>query len=539
MKLNSTNTISLIILLVAIIASTLVQIYTFDKRAIDKDEPMHFYDMQKHYQSGKIPPTSARFIGTPVQMGEFSTPRVPGGAFYIFYTLFYKLAGANGIDSLDGARLINMIFSFAIIIVFLFWFYKRFGTLIAAIFSAFILINSYIIMATTNFWNPNITLLFSFPLFICLYEYISENKKSYAILGSIFAFPVLAIMAQGHFATFYCSVPTLIVYLIIRCKQTKKYIKFWALGIFISFLLYLPYIVFEIQNDFNNLNLALKASNVKLTFPFPQVHALFIFPTNEMSVFFGTRFEPTLYFWTTDKGYFIGLPFLFASVLFSVFYFVRAFIFLFKSKNISISKNESIIREFIFILLIFIPTTILSFVIFQSKSGTFRYLYSAFAISFSPLILFLLQIENTLKNDKKKLYIAASILILNIAIMSGQFTRYIHIFQEPRNYEAFKKMVLFIKDDAKDNKIKVYNRFGGNMPYQYEDIFNTYFSEIDVKTTYKNQDITYSIVDNVVRYNWGQKRNDREIEFVIKNNAEIIYESKGFTVYKFPEPVDF
>ncbi len=535
MKLNKTNTISLIIFLVAIIASTLVQIYTFDKRAIGRDEALHFYDMKRHYQSGKLPTTSARLIGTALEKEEFTTPRVPGGTFYIIYTTLYRIAGENN----DRARLLNLIFIATIVFIFLFWLYKRFGALIASIMSAFIILNPYVMMALTDFWNPHVTLIFSFMLFIWLYEYISDDNQRYSKLGAIFAFPTLALMAQCHLTTFFSMVPTLIVYLIIKHKQTKKYIAFWALGVFISSLLYLPYLIAELQSGFNNINLALSTRESFTNFPFPQLHALLIFPTNEMSVFFGTKFHSIAHFWSVDGGYFIGLPFLFASILFSAFCFIRSVIFFIKTKNTALIGSEKAIREFILIMLLFMPVTLLSFVVAKSKPGTFHYLYSIFAISFSPIMLFFIQIKPKLEQNNKKLYILSVILIINIAIVGGQFTRYIRLFQEPRNYAAFKEIALFIKDDAKDSTIKVYNNFGGNMPYQYEDTFNTYFQEIGIKTTYTNPDVLYSIVDNVVRYNWGSERNDRELEFLIKNDAKIVYDTEGFTVYKFPKPVDF
>ena len=64
---------------------------------------------------------------------------------------------------------------------------------------------------------------------------------------------ILAIMAQGHFFTFFSLIPTVIVYLIIKYKRTLKYIIFWAIGVFISFLEYLPYLISEIQNNFSNV----------------------------------------------------------------------------------------------------------------------------------------------------------------------------------------------------------------------------------------------------------------------------------------------
>ena len=485
--------------------------------------------MKAHYESGKLPTTGSRFIATAVTKDEFTTPRVPGGAYYIFYTLFYKLANEN----LDGARLLNLIFSFSIILLFLFWCYKKFNILITSIISAFILCNGYVISAVINFWNPNITLLFSFILLILLYEYIAEDTVNITIISSILIFPILAIMEQAHFTVFFSMVPTIIIYLIIKHKKIKIYILYWSLGVFISFLLYLPYLISEIQNDFVNLRLALNVREGLTVFPIPQLYALLIFPTNEISVLLGTRFNSTKYFWMTGTPYFYGLIFLFFSMIFSLYAFIKAVIFLIKKNYVSKIKTEKTCKELMFILILFIPITIINFFIFKSKSGTFHYLYSAFALSFIPIILFFIQKENVIKLNNKKLYILTIILILNIISLTGELTRYYKLFEEPRNYENIEKVAQFIKEDSKESNIKIYNNFGGSMSYQYEDIFTTYFSHLNIKTS-DNPDIMYSIVDNIVSINWNKDRNEREMNYLSTNNAIVLTNIGGYTIYKFP-----
>lgn len=389
------NAFSIILIIFSIICSVFIQNYAFGRRAILTDQTQHFYDMKKWYESGKLPTTSARFEASEVINGEFTIPRVPGGVYYIFYTLFYKLGGEN----LSNARLINLIFSLFILAIFLIWFYKKFGLFLTSVITALLLCNPYIMMTLTNFWNPNITLLFSFLLFIFLFEYINNDNQKIKKISAALLFPILAIMAQGHFVVFFSMIPTLIIYLSIRFSKTKKYILFWIIGVFISFLLYLPYLISEIQNNFNNLHLALNIRENLLKIPFPQIYALILFPTNEMSYFLGTRIHSTLYFWLNKPIYVYGLIFLFISVLFSLFVFIRSFIFLIKKQNLTDNDNiEKTLKEMTFILFLFIPTTILSFIIFRSKPGTFHYLYSAFSISFVPMILFFYEIQKKIQN---------------------------------------------------------------------------------------------------------------------------------------------
>ena len=92
MSLNKIVIIPSLLILFAIIANIFLSSYMIQNRYIGVDQTQHFYDMKKWYESGKFPTTSARFIASEVVNEELTTPRVPGGAYYIFYTLFYNLS---------------------------------------------------------------------------------------------------------------------------------------------------------------------------------------------------------------------------------------------------------------------------------------------------------------------------------------------------------------------------------------------------------------------------------------------------------------
>ncbi|WP_157150192.1 hypothetical protein [Brachyspira sp. SAP_772] len=521
---------SIILIIISIIACIFISFYAVDKRYIGMDQVQHFYDMKKWYDSNKLPTTGTRFIASEIINGEITTPRVPGGAYYIFYTLFYKLSNEN----LLNARIINLIFNLIILIVFLFWFYRKFGIFITSIMSALILCNPYVILAITDFWNPNITLIFSFLFFIFLFEYINNDNKKIKQISSIFIFPILALMAQGHFVVFFSMVPTIIVYLIIRFKTTKHYFLYWSIGVFIAFLLYLPYLVSEFQNGFNNLKLAMNIRDGLNRIPFPQIYALLIFPTNEMSSMIGTRFGSVYYFWTKNGIYFYGLIFLILSVLISVFLFFNSIFIVIKNKNIDDKLTRTVVEMF-YVFLMFIPITILSFIIFRSKPGTFHYLYSAFSISFITYILFFKFYENNF-NNKKKLVISI-FFILNVFAVSGEMYRYFYLFQEPRSEEALYAVGNFIKDDSQGKKIAIYDSFSGIVHKQFEDIFKIYFTNMNLNIS-KSPDILYAIRDDILINNWDDNRNNREMEYLINNNAIELTNIAGYTIFKFPNVPD-
>ena len=515
---------SIALIITSLAACIFISFYGVDKRFIGKDQESHFYDIKKYYQNKEFPTMGARFISTDAQ----TSPKVPGGFYYILYTLFYSIGGEN----LFNAKIINLIFNLIMLFIFIFWIYKRFGLFILSVMSPIIMLNGYLIMAMTDFWNPNITLIFSLPLFIFLYEYLNKNNNEKIIkISAVIIFPILALMAQGHMVVFFSMIPTLIVYLIIRFKRTKKYILFWALGVFISFLLYLPYLLNEIKTGFLNVQYAMNMRGGLSSIPFAQVYALILFPTNELSALFGTRIGSIIYYWFSKPVYFYGLVFLFISILFSVFTFIRSFIFLLKRKNISNDK-EAILKELIFILFLFIPVTIISFILFKSKSGTFHYLYSAYSIAFTPILLFFVQNEDKLKNSRKYFGIIAIILILNIFAMSGELLRYWKLFEEPRNYKSFAALLDIIERDSNGENIKIYDSFSGVLAGQHKDIFNTYFPNNKLKYS-EDANLTYIIKDNIAEKNWDSNRNYNDMKYVVDNNASIVTNMKGFSVYKF------
>ena len=523
---NKTNIILLSIFIIAIILSLFLNIYAFPKRLIHNDQVIATYDMLKHYESGKLPTTGPRFIGTTAIAGYDNTARLPGGAFYIIMTFFYKISGEN----LDIAREINMIFSLIIIFLFVFWAYKKFGFFMSLIAYIFIFFNGYTLKATTDFWNPSLVLILSFIFYILLYEYIANDNHKIKKLSAIFLFPILAIMGQSHFATFFSMTPTLIVYLSVRFKNTKKYLPYWALGIFISFLLYLPYLITEIQNNFNNTIMILNTRDTLNKFPFPQIYAILLYPTNEMSTYFGSRLNSILHFWLSEPPYIYGLIFLFVSVIFSLFCFMKAIILLIKKNYID--DKEKNLSEMFFILLLSIPVTILSFIIFKSKSGTFWYLYSLFALSFTPIFLFFYRIRNKIKNKNLRvssyIYIYI-ILLLNIFAMTGELFRYVNMFEYSRGYKVLNEIAKVIKEDAKDNSIWITYLY--DPKDTYNDIIEVYFPQYKIKIS-QNPDIRYIIKDKTWEWNWDIKRNARDMEFIKENGGKEIANIGAIVLYR-------
>ncbi len=533
MKINKHIIIPIVFIVISIITNIYLSYYSMPKKFIGTigiDQPTHFYDMKRWYDSKKIPTTSTRFTATRIIDDEFNTPRVPGGAYYIFYTLFYKLASEN----LLGAKIINFIFNLIIISIFLFWFYKRFGLMIVSLMAPLILCNGYFVIAIIDFWNPNLSLIFSFLLFILLFEYINEekendNRKNIVRFSAVLIFPILAIMAQGHFFVFFSLVPTIIIYLFIKYKRTSKYIFYWCLGIFLSFLEYLPYLISEIQTNFSNLNMIFNTRSSFTKFPFPQIHALLIFPTNEMSFFYGSKFISIIKFWNMYPIKFLGLLFLFISIIFSLICFFRAIYFSFYKKYIPRSNKEKIIIEMINIFLIFIPITIVGN-LFAGQFAKIHYLYQVFSLSFLPIILFFIQKENCFKISKF-IYIIFTIITFNIIVMSLQITTYIKNYEEPYSFNNIRTIITSLYNDSKNNDVKVDLMYSSNYNYIYRDIAKIYF-KYSIFNQVDNSSNSYIIVDMV----GSLQRSENDISNYmndINKNAILITNTSKLYLYKY------
>lgn len=530
MNFNKYILIPIVLLISSFIINLCIDYYIMPKRFVRTDQAQHFYDMKKWYDSGKLPTTGARFVPSEIVNNADNIPRVPGGAYYILYTLFYKLSGENYFIT----RIINLIFNLIIIYLFLFWFYKRFGIMITSFIASLILCNVYMVLAISDFLNQHITLIFSFLLFILLFEYIdtaeeNDKRKNIIKLSAVFIFPILAIMAQGHFFTFFSMIPTVIVYLIIKYKRTLKYILYWSLGVFISFLLYLPYLISEIQSDFSNLKMAMSIRDSFSSFPFPQIYALLLYPTNEISMSYGSGIGAIISYWSKYPLTVLGVAFLFLSLIFSLFCFIRILYFFFNRNYKAKSNNEKVILNMFFIFLLFIPVTIIVNILSHSKSGVIHYLYSMFAISYLPIILFFVQYDYKLKSSKKIFYIIFSLLFINLIVLYVQNTVYMKYYEEPRNLQAMENVAKTIYNDSKDSDANVIGIYAHNN--MYRDIAITFFTNNVWKQNGNSTNI-YFVFDNIVALSQNKETVSNYMIY-FNNNAKLLYSNSALLVYKY------
>lgn len=525
------NITSIILIFCSVLLSSFIQYYGFNKRMVTIDQIQHFHDMKKMYESNIFPVVGTRFIANRIVDDYDSTPHVPGGIYYILYTAFYKMSG----NSFYFARLINLFFSLIIVCIFLVWVYKKFGLFICSVISSLVLTNGYLILAVTDFWNPHITLLFSFILFIFLFEYLDnteeDSKRKITVqFSALIIFPILAIMAQGHFVTFFSMIPTIIIYLIINYKRTKKFILFWGIGVFISFLEYLPYIINEINSGFSNINKIFSLRSGFKSFGFPQIHAMFIYPTNEMSSFYGSGTNAIVNFWIEKPAYIYGLIFLFLSLLLIILSIVYSSYILIR-KN-SENGNMKILLIMLKIYFLFIPVTILVYLMSKSLNGSFHYLYSIFAMSFLPIFILFVKNEDYIKNNKIILCTTLLLLFMNNISMFGQLSRYFSRYEGHYSYDNMLEITRLINESAKDDTIKVVNmyRFVGH-PYMLRDFALTYKPEYAWKQS-DDSDKIYILLDKSGALRYDKDSVLENIDY-LNSNSYIMFTNQSLILYKF------
>ena len=529
---NKFQIVLIISILISVISAIFIHFYAFDRTAIYIDPIYHYYDVKQYYENKTLPVVGNRLMNSIDVKDNETYARIPGGFYYTLYLFCYAIGG-----SLTGARIIYIIICSLILLLFLYWIYKRFSLLIASIMAVLILVNGYVIFSTNDFWNPNIPLIFSFILFIIFCEYVSNENYKYAFLSATLIFPIEAIMAQGHIAVFFSVIPTTIIYLIFRYRRTLKYIKAHLLGVFISFLFYLPYLISEIKNGFFNTKLMLDMQSSSKFVGLPQVYSILIFPTNEISVLYGTNSTPTKYFWFNENIFFIGMIFLAITCILSLASFIYSIIFLIKKskskntlmKNVDIKNIDIMQKEAFIFYLLFIPATCLAFFVFNSKPGTFRYLYGIFAFSFITIIIFF---NNFLKNKNKFLIIALIFLTLNSINMGFlHLKRYYDLFEAPYTEKEFKKILTAISKDANGRKFKI-------VPYEelyFDNMRLTYFPDL-IWNRDDNSKLTYFIyyeVEDIRLKTTGKAKNYDEIKNNLPNNAVLLTGSDKLYVYRY------
>ena len=533
---KNSKIIFLSLIVISIIISIVSNFYFQRNSFLSNDNEQHFYDMRMAYDNKYIPHIGARLVTSGLLVDDIA--RVPGAGFYSKFLLLFNLSGENYYI----ARIIDVSIYLLVLFIFLIWIYFRFGFISGVIMTSFMAVNCILFEATTSFTNPNPVVMFSFIFCMFFAEYLRDGK--YSKIFAALLFPVLAIMGQFHFAVYYGVVPTLLVYLVIKRNYSKKYFKYLALGVFISFLLYLPYLIVEIQNGFNNslkmINLS-KSYTVPFYKRFPQIYAQIIFPTFTLNKF---DVKTVLTYWGVFSP--IMIIVIIISHVIVIASFVYSIIFL---RNKNLSKDYPILKEILFFYFLYIPVAILCPMILKGKGGGYVYHFSMYALSFFTILLFV----NYLYNKKSKLFMFL-IIFMFIHILAVPW----HYYKQNYDFSLVgKKQRLsydIVKNMAKDANGEPFTLYSRNIFNYAMNLFltkkeNTYTNQnykIEYLITENTNSNLYAKDDNNIKiiphhnlsvYYWYSTPNkpnfeDNSSEFIFDDNCKLIYTNELFSLYK-------
>ncbi|MEI0485088.1 hypothetical protein R4K89_08105 [Brachyspira intermedia] len=501
MKNSSLIYILIIVLSISIGIFTRVQLY--DKYNITSGDSLeHYYHMRKNYDNKEFPVMGVYLVSPRLLIGsesvyEENVPRIPGGLFYLQYVILYFLSGEN----IETARLLNYILITISPLIFLIFILKKFGLKITSIITSILFMNMTFLHFQNEIYNPDTVFILSFISITLILIYISsDNRNSY--IASIFIFPILALESMCHIAVFFSIVPAFLIYLIIRRNKTKKYIIPLSIGVFISFLLYVPYIVYEISNGFPNfMNVVNLKNSTKTIIQPPQIWSILFFPTNEPNHNYGNEVAVIFTRWfNSDIKLVFSFIFYIISILIGAVSFVIFIADLFRKKiNDNLIFKESAILYFVYII-----ATIAIFMILNLGAGRPRYFYNIYPFTFIPIIYFIKKIEN------KKLF--------NFIVIFAVMNLFAVNFQIYNDYNGVKDagwnfMLPHIENIIKDSNTNSFNLYDSDeYSYVLMKIENPNF-KLDT-----NSNIKYSII----------KPGDTNFN----NSMSIIYSNEQYITYK-------
>ena len=390
--INVNNKKLLIILsIIAILIGIFLRFHIYNKSVvgypIGLDGEYQFYQLKKSINEKKFP-IEGVFLNTPDTYDSEENSRVPGGYFYLSYMIKYFIGGST----YEGARFVNLITSILISIIFFVWLYKRFSLTTLTVILLLMSVNIYFLNSGNNIYNPHNPLILSFIFLPVLYEYLYNEKK---FIYAILLFPILALSAQCHFSNFFSIIPSLIVFLIIRWKKdTKKNIIPLSIGVFISFLTYLPYLIYQFQNNFEGLSkiLGRKSELAHYVIQPPQIYSILLFTTNESGNKYVNGIKDILNaYFGSNPIYVLSFVFYILSFVFALIALIYAYKHFFTKKMITDNdKKTNALKDLLFFYIVYIVSTIVFYMIGGiAGGGRPHYFYSSFTLGFVPIIYFI------------------------------------------------------------------------------------------------------------------------------------------------------
>jgi 4-amino-4-deoxy-L-arabinose transferase-like glycosyltransferase len=204
------------------------------------DEARDAFIAKDLVENGKIP-----LVGAPTMVGGNSGP-----LYYFLLALPFSIS-FNPIVASAFIAFLNVI---AVIITYKFakdFFNER----VALITSALVAVSPLIILFSRKIWNPDLIFPFSAILIYSLYSVVLKKKSKFLIP----LFISLSFLIQIHAITLFL-VPVVLIFL-FKFRSAIKF-KHLVAGLVFSFLLFSPFIYFELTSNFKNTRTLFSTSSL-------------------------------------------------------------------------------------------------------------------------------------------------------------------------------------------------------------------------------------------------------------------------------------
>ena len=217
----------------------------------------------------------------------FEKPFVPGFA-YSLLLIPPLLLGPNPLNIHFWLAILDLTITAILFIVI----YRYWGFEAALAYTLVYAFSSYHIMYNKNVWNSNFAITFSGLFFAVTLVYVKTFKEKWWYLMVFLA----VFLWQIHLATFMHTITPLALSLIVTKVRLRKLIKMLALAAIIVIIMYLPYLIWDMSNNWANTKELLKHKwFVNKAFAKTFLYMPIVLPSAEYWIFYITQGKlPTL-----------------------------------------------------------------------------------------------------------------------------------------------------------------------------------------------------------------------------------------------------
>ena len=398
--------------------------------SLTSGEGYHSFAINDEILAFKVAIDFLELKGTSWYLGPsmFSSGNAPGPLWVLFVASIYKV----GFDTIWGAQFVMVIIS-TITIYLVYRLATHFMSPGYTIFTTILYATApWVIYYSVGLYNPMPVAFLGVLLFLALINTIKlDNAKSV-----FWVCVISAALPQFHMITIFYYPAILIVLLLSKYKLNKSYL---ILGILTGFLLYLPYIVGDFANNWNNTKMIISGEDKTFSLSVLKViTAPVSVLANTPADWVGRDINPIEGYQSLGNRYF-GSYFILATVniivlLLSFYLIFRFFASTLKTIKSSFTSKKSAFNENLPLLF----TGLLVFIPLITFTLTGRNFATRYAILAFPLLFLIpgITAENFSKYKPKKILVTSYLLIsiFNIYLIVAFYNYQAILFESSKHF---------------------------------------------------------------------------------------------------------